>query len=152
MRACRTIFGCFCFQVFAFVAASGGGSVVCRAWYSSLRSSNLSKFGLESPMLSIYIYVKRQHCPTHIRVQFQHVTGCSWQHFGSTGLEPGLSPTAQSKQCAQQQLQQSDSIAALKLFMVAERWSWKHPGELQQAEGLIPEHWGTLNNSWSNKG
>ena len=26
--------------------------------------------------------------------------------------------------------------------MVAERWSWKHPGELQQAEGLIPEHWG----------
>ena len=36
--------------------------------------------------------------------------------------------------------------------MVAEQWSWKHPGELQQEEGLIPEHWGTLNNSWSNKG
>ena len=42
--------------------------------------------------------------------------------------------------------------AALWFHMVAEQWSWKHPGELQQAEGLIPEHWGTLNNSWSNKG
>ena len=42
--------------------------------------------------------------------------------------------------------------SCLNLFMVAEQWSWKHPGELQQAEGLIPEHWGTLNNSWSNKG
>ena len=63
--------------------------------------------------------VKRQRCPTHIRVQFQHVTGCSWQHLGSTGLEPQLIPTAQSKQCAQQQLQQSDNIAASQLFTLS---------------------------------
>ena len=42
----------------------------------------------------IYIYintynVKRQHCPTHMSVQFQHVSGCYWQHPGSTCLEPG---------------------------------------------------------------
>ena len=47
------------------MAASGGGSVVCRAWYSSLRSSNLSKFGLESPMLSIYIYMLRDNTVQH---------------------------------------------------------------------------------------
>ena len=34
--------------------------------------------------------VKRQHCPTHMSVQFQHVSGCYWRHPGSTGLEPGL--------------------------------------------------------------
>ena len=33
--------------------------------------------------------VKNQHCPTHRVYTGQHVTGCYWQHLGSTGLEPG---------------------------------------------------------------
>ena len=71
-------------------------------------------------------------------------------HMWLTGLEP--LPNSAKGNSAHNSGINSSYNSRLPFYMVAEQWSWKHPGELQQAEGLIPEHWGTLNNSWSNKG
>ena len=91
------------------------------------------------------IYVKNQH-PLTTSVVPMYI--CATSRFNKA-----LSLLYANRQKARTTTAATDwQQAALWFHMVAEQWSWKHPGELQQAEGLIPEHWGTLNNSWSNKG
>ena len=107
----------------------------------------------------IYIYIQHIYIYNLLRTNTVQHTECvqvnmSLDVTGNILDQQALSldfcPTVQKARTASAATDWQQSC--LNLFMVAEQWSWKHPGELQQAEGLIPEHWGTLNNSWSNKG
>ena len=99
----------------------------------------------------IYIYISQIISTTQPCVYNSyatvHLVMPTW-HSGSTGLEPGAidqewilewqQVRAQDKRRA---LQQQRQQTAVNLFMVAEQWSWKHPGELQTSNNK--EHLGS---------
>ena len=118
--------------------------------------SDLYYASIISVCIYIYIYIYiikmlRTNTVQHTEcVQVNMSLDVTGNILDQQALSLDFCPTVQKARTASAATDWQQSC--LNLFMVAEQWSWKHPGELQQAEGLIPEHWGTLNNSWSNKG
>ena len=82
----------------------------------------------------IYVMLSTTHPCVHNSYATVHLVMPTW-HSGSTGLEPAWSDSLEWQQVRAQQtkdaLQQQRQQTAVNLFMVAEQWSWKHPGELQ---------------------